>query len=69
MKITLIFKKREKPIPEFEQLGQALDELKKAIMESATEIPIAIVKKLKVAGKRGSRTGKKLNKIIRRIYK
>jgi len=69
IRITLGFKKREKPIPEFEQLGQALEELKKAIMESAMQIPISIVKKLKAAGKRGSRAGKKLHKIICRLYK
>lgn len=31
IKITIGLKKREKPIPEFERLSQAKDELKKAI--------------------------------------
>ncbi len=32
-KINIILKKREKPIPEFEQLAQAFDDLKKEILK------------------------------------
>lgn len=66
IRFTLGLKRREKRIPEFEQLGQAMDELKKAIMESAAEIPIAIIKELKAVGKRGSRAGKKLYRIMKK---
>ena len=34
IKITLGVKRRERPIPEFEQLAQAKEQFKKAIMES-----------------------------------
>ena len=56
IKVTLGLKKREKPIPEFEKA--------KKIIKFIPMKKVKRLKELKAAGKRGSRAGKKLCRIV-----
>ena len=65
MKLIIGFRKREKLIPEFEELHKAADELTKSIAKGMMEVAPRLIKSLKIAGKRGAKAGRKLRKIVK----
>jgi len=67
MKLIIGFKKRGKPIPEFEELHKATDELTKSIAKGMMEVAPSLIRKLRIAGKTGAKAGRKLRKIIKEM--
>ena len=65
MKLIIGFRKREEPIPEFEELHKAADELTKSIAKGMMEVAPYLIRKLRIAGKRGAKAGRKLRKIVK----
>ena len=69
IRLTIRLKKRALD-SDLEELHSALEDLKKAILESGLAIPAHILKKMRKAGIRGAAAGVKLRRILeKRINK
>ena len=66
IRLTILLKKRALD-SDLEKLRCALEDLKQAILQTVLEIPAAMIKKMRKAGRRGAAAGIKLRKKIRRI--
>ena len=66
IRLTIRLVKRNPLDSDLEKLRCALEDLKKAILESGLSIPASILRKMKKAGIRGAAAGVKLRKIVRK---
>jgi len=66
IRLTIRLKKRNPLDSDLEKLRCALEDLKKAILESGLDIPAHILKKMRRAGIRGARAGRRLRKCLKK---
>jgi len=66
IKLTIIMKRRNGRIEEFEKLNCAAEKLIKEILDLMMDIPDSLIQRMRKAGIRGGVAGARLRKIIRR---